>query len=54
MPLKKINLSQVSNPCLDDPTGLKWRHPEIAHIIQEKSFVRGMEATMTPQLESEL
>ncbi len=29
-------------------------YPEIAHIIQEKSFVRGMEAAMTPHLGSKL
>jgi hypothetical protein len=36
-----------------DPTGLKWRCREIARIIHEKSFVRDMEAAMTPQLGSE-
>jgi hypothetical protein len=33
-----------------DSTGLQWRHPEIVRIIKEKSFVRGMEAAMTPHL----
>jgi hypothetical protein len=47
--LNKINLSQVSTHGLD-PTGLKWRRPEIAHIIQDESFVTGMEAAMTPQV----
>jgi hypothetical protein len=40
--LRKVNLSQDSTHGLD-PTGLKWRRPEIARIIQDKSFVRGME-----------
>ncbi len=48
-----MNLSQISTHSLD-PTGLKWRRPEIAHIIQENIFVRGMEAAMTPQIGSEL
>jgi hypothetical protein len=32
IPLKKINVSQVSTHGLD-PTGLKRWHPEIAHMI---------------------
>jgi hypothetical protein len=33
-----------------DPACLKWRRPEKAYKIQEKSFFRGMEAAMTSQL----
>ncbi len=51
--LLKKKLSQVSTHGLD-PTGLKWRRPEIAHRIQEKSFVRGTDAAMTPPLGSKL